>query len=76
MEVSYLLHLGVYGYRAAFLKLFAALPPTPGEQAEKLEQLRALEHGFAIAAAVVDCDVAGIDTPQDYAAFVTRNKGR
>jgi len=73
--VGYLLHLGVYGYRVAFLKRFAALPPAPAEQAEKLEQLRALEHGFAIAVAVVDCDVAGIDTPEDYAAFVTRTRG-
>ncbi len=76
VEVSYLLHLGVYGYRAAFLKRFASLPPTPAEQAEKLEQLRALEHGFAIAVAVVDYDGAGIDTPQDYAAFVARIAGK
>ena len=74
-SVRYLLHLGVYGYRVAFLKRFAALPPTPAEQAEKLEQLRALEHGFAIAVAVVDYDGTGIDTPGDYAAFVARTRG-
>jgi len=74
-DVSYLLHLGVYAYRAAFLRRLAAMPPTPAEQAEKLEQLRALEHGFAIAVAVVDYDGAGIDTPEDYAAFVARVKG-
>ncbi len=74
--VSYLLHLGVYGYRVAFLKRFAALPPTPAEQAEKLEQLRALESGYDIAVAVVDYDGAGIDTPADYAAFVARMAGK
>jgi len=74
--VRYRLHIGVYGYTAAFLKRFAALRPAPAEQAEKLEQLRALEHGFAIAVAVVDCDVAGIDTPEDYAAFVARIAGK
>lgn len=69
---DYLLHLGIYGYRAGFLKTFTALPPTPAEQTEKLEQLRALEHGYAIAVAVVDCAAHGIDTPADYAAFVAR----
>jgi len=70
--VRYLLHLGIYAYRVAFLKLFTSLPPTPAEQAEKLEQLRALEHGYTILAAEVDYDGAGIDTPSDYAAFVAR----
>jgi 3-deoxy-manno-octulosonate cytidylyltransferase (CMP-KDO synthetase) len=70
--VAYKLHLGVYAYRAAFLKRFAALPPTPAETAEKLEQLRALEHGYSIIAAEVAYDGAGIDTPEDYAAFVRR----
>ncbi len=73
--VSYLLHLGLYAYRVGFLKRFASLPPTPAELAEKLEQLRALEHGFRIAAAVVDYDGAGIDTPEDYVAFVARMMG-
>lgn len=73
--VDYLLHLGVYAYRAGFLKRFAAMTPTPAEQAEKLEQLRALENGFDIAVAVVDYDGCGIDTPEDYAAFVTRTAG-
>ncbi|GAF97462.1 unnamed protein product, partial [marine sediment metagenome] len=72
--VEYLGHLGLYAYRAAFLKVFAALPPTPAEKAEKLEQLRALEHGYRIAVAVVEHDQAGIDTPEDYAAFVERIK--
>ena len=41
-------HLGLYAFRADFLPVFAALTPTPLEQAEQLEQLRALEHGYAI----------------------------
>jgi len=68
--VRYYLHLGIYAYRTAFLRLFAGLSPTPAEEAEKLEQLRALEHGHAIAVACVNYDGAGIDTPADYEAFV------
>lgn len=71
-NVVYLLHLGVYAYRAGYVKAFAALPPTPAEQAEKLEQLRALEHGEDIAAAVVDYSGRGIDTAEDYQQFVKR----
>jgi len=74
-NVRYLLHVGTYAYRAGFLKTFAALPPTPAEQAEKLEQLRALQNGYKIATAVVDYHGASIDTPDDYAAFVARTKG-
>ncbi|MEI7838053.1 MAG: hypothetical protein WCK05_16755, partial [Planctomycetota bacterium] len=68
----FLLHLGVYAYRVGFLKWFAACPQTPAELSEKLEQLRVLETGHKIAVAVVDYDGAGIDTPDDYAAFVRR----
>ena len=71
-QVRYLLHLGIYAYRVAFLKRYAALPPTPAEQAEKLEQLRALESGFDIAVGVTDYHGRGIDTPSDYEAFVAR----
>lgn len=70
----YLLHLGTYAYRKEFLTAFAALPPTPAEQAEKLEQLRALENGYRIAVAVIDSAAPGIDTAEDYAAFVQRIK--
>lgn len=71
-RTSYLLHLGIYAYRAGFLRQFAAMPATPAEESEKLEQLRALENGFAIAAAVVQHAGAGIDTPEDYEQFVAR----
>jgi 3-deoxy-manno-octulosonate cytidylyltransferase (CMP-KDO synthetase) len=70
--VEYLLHHGVYAYRAGFLRMFAALESTPAERAEKLEQLRALEHGHRIAVGVVDYRGARIDTPAEYAAFVAR----
>ncbi len=72
---DYLLHLGIYAYRVAFLKQFTKLEPTPAEQTEKLEQLRALEHGFDIAVAATSHTGSGIDTPEDYAAFVKRVKG-
>lgn len=67
-----LLHLGVYAYRRAFLLEFAGWRPTDLERAEQLEQLRALEHGCAVAVEVVERAVAGIDTPADYDAFVRR----
>ena len=72
----YLLHLGMYAYRRQFLTRFAALPPTPAEQIEKLEQLRALENGFRVAVAVVESAAPGIDTLEDYAAFVRRMKSK
>jgi 3-deoxy-manno-octulosonate cytidylyltransferase (CMP-KDO synthetase) len=71
-----LLHLGVYAYRKAFLLEFAAMPPGRLEQIERLEQLRALEAGHRIAVARVPSAVAGIDTRNDYAAFVARYRGK
>ncbi len=71
---EYLLHLGVYAYRKAFLVALAGMAQTPAEQVEKLEQLRALENARRIAVAVIDSAPPGIDTPEDYAAFVERTK--
>ena len=71
-RVKHYLHLGLYAYRVGFLQTFAKLAPTALEQAEKLEQLRALEHGYSIAIRPVDYRGHGIDTPEDYAAFVQR----
>lgn len=71
---EYYLHIGVYAYRSAFLKTFSRLSPTRLEQLEKLEQLRALENGYPIALKVVSYSGSGIDTPEDYAAFVKRKK--
>ena len=67
-------HLGLYCYTKGFLERYVALPPTPLEQAEKLEQLRVLEHGYRVVAAVRPVDWHGIDTAEDYRAFVERQK--
>lgn len=58
-------HIGIYAYRRAALERFVALKPSPLERREKLEQLRALENGMTIAAAVVDTLPLGVDTPAD-----------
>jgi 3-deoxy-manno-octulosonate cytidylyltransferase (CMP-KDO synthetase) len=58
-------HIGVYVYRREFLLTLAALPPTPLERAELLEQLRALEHGYPIVAVETHFDSIGVDTPDD-----------
>lgn len=66
---TFLRHIGIYAYRAGFLKQFAALEPTPLERAESLEQLRALEHGYSIAVRLApEPFPAGIDTEEDLAA--------
>ncbi len=71
-----LLHIGLYGYRRAFLLELAGLAPTTLEMTEKLEQLRVLEYGHTIWTAVVDRASHGIDTPQQYAEFVKRERAR
>ena len=71
-ESAPLKHVGLYVYRAGFLKTYAALPSTPLERTEVLEQLRVLEHGYRIAVAICDVSSTGIDTPEQYAAFVER----
>jgi 3-deoxy-manno-octulosonate cytidylyltransferase (CMP-KDO synthetase) len=58
-------HVGLYVYRRAFLLTLAALPRTPLERAESLEQLRALEHGFRIRVVPVPRAPAPVDTPED-----------
>ena len=65
-------HVGLYAYRRDFLQRFASWPESPLEQAERLEQLRVLEHGGRIAVAIHASDCGGIDTPEQYAAFVAR----
>jgi 3-deoxy-manno-octulosonate cytidylyltransferase (CMP-KDO synthetase) len=59
------LHIGLYVYRVDFLQKFTKLDPTPLERAERLEQLRALEHGYRIRAVEVENESWGIDTPED-----------
>ncbi len=58
-------HIGLYAYRRAALERFVALPPSPLEQREKLEQLRALEAGMRIDVEIVDSVPLGVDTPHD-----------
>ena len=61
-------HIGLYGYRRAALERFCAAPPSPLERRERLEQLRALELGLSIWAAVVDETPISVDTPADLEA--------
>jgi len=58
-------HIGIYGYTREALERFVSLPPSPLEQREKLEQLRALEAGMRIDIAIVDTVPNGVDTPAD-----------
>lgn len=58
-------HIGLYAYRREALERYVRLPPTPLEMREKLEQLRALEHGMRIDAAIVNAVPLGVDTPAD-----------
>lgn len=60
-------HVGLYGYRSRTLASLATLTPTPLEEAEKLEQLRALEHGIRIRCGKVKSRSVGVDVPEDVA---------
>jgi 3-deoxy-manno-octulosonate cytidylyltransferase (CMP-KDO synthetase) len=74
---GYWQHVGLYAYRRPFLLEFVSLDRTPLEQAEELEQLRALEHGYRIRCAVVEgwCSTA-VDVPGDVARVEARLKER
>ncbi|MGE0803356.1 MAG: 3-deoxy-manno-octulosonate cytidylyltransferase [Lautropia sp.] len=70
-------HIGIYGYRAAFLAQYAAMTPTDLERIEALEQLRALHHGHSIGVVLADAaPPAGIDTPADLTAARVRFAAR
>jgi 3-deoxy-manno-octulosonate cytidylyltransferase (CMP-KDO synthetase) len=69
-STMFLHHLGVYAYRRDVLLRLAATAPHPLEMSEKLEQLRALAHGIPIQIGVIPTAHRGVDTPEDYAAFV------
>ena len=73
---QYLRHIGIYAYRRDFLMKFTALPQSRLEKIEKLEQLRAIENGFAILVAKAEHTCDGIDTPQQYAEFVKKYKNQ
>jgi 3-deoxy-manno-octulosonate cytidylyltransferase (CMP-KDO synthetase) len=61
-------HVGIYGFRRAALERFTAAPPSPLERREKLEQLRAMELGLSIWAAVIDHTPLSVDSPADLEA--------
>ena len=63
----FLKHLGIYGYRRETLLRLVKFPVSPLENAEKLEQLRALENGISITVVQVDYDSIGVDAPEDVA---------
>ncbi len=63
----FLKHLGIYGYRRGTLLRLVRFPVSPLEQAEKLEQLRALEHGIVIRVVTVAYESVGVDVPEDVA---------
>jgi len=65
-SVNVLRHIGIYAYRASFLREFGDLTPAPLEQVESLEQLRALYHGYKIGVTITqDAPPSGVDTEQD-----------
>lgn len=68
----HLKHVGIYAYRVKALRYYQTLSPTPLELTESLEQLRWLEHGCQVAVAIRTSAHTGIDTPEQYAAFVAR----
>lgn len=63
--VEHWYHVGLYAYRRDFLLEYAKMPPSPLEQTEMLEQLRALENGFAIQVVETQHEAIGVDTPDD-----------
>ncbi len=68
MNTTFLRHIGIYAYRAGFLRTFTNLAPTALEKTESLEQLRALEHGYAIAVRLApEAFPPGVDTEEDLA---------
>jgi 3-deoxy-manno-octulosonate cytidylyltransferase (CMP-KDO synthetase) len=68
-------HLGIYAYTADWLQRFTALEPTANEIGRKLEQMRAIDNGVCLRAVRARHCGVGIDTPADYAAFVSRWQG-
>jgi len=73
-KARYRRHIGLYAFRGDALQRFAAMPPSPLEELEALEQLRALDAGWKIRVAEVEYRGMEVNTPEDYAAFVERQK--
>ncbi|BBO18819.1 3-deoxy-D-manno-octulosonate cytidylyltransferase [Candidatus Brocadia pituitae] len=72
--IRFLRHLGIYAYKKDFLLQYTKLPSSPLEQAEKLEQLRALSNGYKIKVAITEHTSRGIDTREDLMAFLEKYK--
>lgn len=66
---GYWQHIGLYAFRREFLLKLTALPPSPLERREKLEQLRILENGYKIKTVICSSPSIGIDTPEDVERF-------
>ncbi len=66
-DLPILQHIGIYGYSLEFLKTYVKLPPTPLSEAESLEQLKILEHGYKIKTKITESKLEslGVDTPED-----------
>lgn len=75
-RMNYHLHVGVYAFRPDSLQAFAAAPESRLERIERLEQLRILEMGERILAALISSASPGVDTPEDFAAFKARAEGK
>lgn len=73
---DYFMHIGIYAYAPQFLKAYVRMPQGRLEKMEKLEQLRVLENGYKIVAGIVQNATPGIDTAEDYKAFLQRWKGK
>jgi len=69
---SFLVHVGLYGFRRDILMQFAEMKQSPLEELESLEQLRALENGYRIKVGITDHEPTGVDTPEDYRRFVEK----
>jgi len=75
-EAVYWKHVGLYVYRRGLLLSYSSLPRGPLEEAEKLEQLRALENGIGIRVAETAYDTIGVDTPEDLEAVLKLGRSR
>lgn len=75
-SVRYYRHVGIYAYTTSMLEDYLKLEESPLERYERLEQLRWLEHGYSVAAAIRSSDHTGIDTEEQYRAFVARHSAR
>jgi len=71
---GYYRHLGLYAFRKATLLKFTSLAPTVNERRDRLEQLRALDHGLPIYAVLTDFPYRGVDTPEDLKTLLEKKK--